>query len=140
MLDQLKKHDTKRRIDRPGKRRAAWRQRLVDVERGMTHGVRADSSFFVFFFGGSIVVAGGFVLGLSLMQWTVIVLALTMVLSAEMFNQVVKALLHSIGHHFSRPAQKALRIGTAAVFAAMTGAVLCIALIFGQRLMTMFGN
>ena len=38
-------------------RRPAWRQRLVQAERGLVKGVRSDSAFFVHFFGGSIALA-----------------------------------------------------------------------------------
>ena len=66
--------------------RPAWRRWLIDVERGLMHGVRGDSVFFVYFFLTSATIAASVVLGISLLQWTVVILALTVVLSAEMFN------------------------------------------------------
>jgi len=123
-----------------GPRRAAWRQRLVEAERGITQGVRNDSAFFVHFFLGSVVVAAGFVLGISLIEWTAVVISLTLVLSAEMFQQVLKSILSSVGHHFDEPVRKSLRIGTAAVFVAMTGALIVIGLVFGHHLLMMFSD
>ena len=120
-------------------RRSPWRQRLVEAERGITQGFRGDSTFFVHFFAVSMILAGALVLGLSLIHWTMLVLALTLVLSAEMFHQALKFLLQSVGPHFEKSAETALRIGTAAVFLAMLGAVIVIGLIFVHRLLQMFG-
>ena len=122
------------------KRRHIWRQKLVDVERGMTQGFRADSTFFVHFFTCSMVIVAALVMGISLAEWTVLVLALSMVLSAQMFNQVLKTLWQTVGHQMPDPAQRALKIGTAAVFVALSGAVIAIGLIFGRRLHEMFGQ
>lgn len=122
------------------KRRAAWRQKLVDVERGVTAGVRRDSTFFVHFFIASVIVAAAFVLGLTLIQWTILVLTLTMVLTAEMFQQVLKTILAQIGHHFPEAAQRAERIGGAAVFVTFLGAVVTVGLIFSQRFAELFGG
>ena len=73
------------------------------------HGVRGDSIFFVYFFLTSATIAASLVLGISLLQWTVVILALTVVLSAEMFNQSVKSLFAALG----RPADDAAQSGAA---------------------------
>lgn len=122
------------------KKRSPIRQQLVETERGMTLGFRADSTFFVHFFTGSIVVAVAIVLGLTTLQWTILILSLTLVLSAEMFLQVIKNITQSIGHHFEETAKKSERIGTAAVFVTILGTVLAIGLIFGQRLTELYGD
>ena len=61
------------------------------------HGVRGDSIFFVYFFLTSATIAASVVLGIASLQWTVVILALTVVLSAEMFNQSVKSLFAALG-------------------------------------------
>ena len=132
MTTELKPHRLPNAKSR--KNRAAWRQRLVDAERGFSQGLRSDSTFFVHFFVGTVIVAAGFVLGISLLQWTVVVLALTLVLSAEMFNQVLQAIWKTVGHHLSQEGVNAVRMGTAAVFVTLLGAAVTIVLIFGQRL------
>ncbi len=118
--------------------RPAWRQRLVDAERGIVHGVRGDSAFFVYFFLSSVTIATSVVLGISLLQWTIVILSLTLVLSAEMFNQVLRALIAAIGSPVSGAARSALRIGTAAVFVAIAGSVIVIGLTLGQAGVEMF--
>lgn len=127
-----------RSSERP-KRRPAWRQSLVEVERGVAQGVRSDSSFFAHFFVGSVILAAAFVLGLPFSHWLILILALTLVLSAEMFRQSIRAALDSIGLRFPESAQRARRIGTAATFVALIGALLCVGTVFGHRLWQLFG-
>ena len=74
------------------------------------------------------------------MQWTIVILALTLVLSAEMFNQVLKALLTDFGRPRDDSARAALRMAVAAVFVAITGSVIVIGLILGQAAVEMFGG
>ena len=107
----------------------------MDAERGLSQGFRLDSTFYGHFFTGSIVIATGGVLGLSLIEWVAVILALTLVLSAEMFNQVLKAVWEAVGHHFTGNTAAALRMGTAAVFVTIAGATVAIGLILGRRLL-----
>ena len=120
--------------------RAAWKQRLRDVERGLTLGFRRDSTLFFYFFVTSVVVAGGLVLGLAFVQWSMLVLSLTIVITAEMFQQVLKVILDALGHHFPESAQRAERIGSAGVFVAFFGAVVTVGIIFTERLMNLFAG
>jgi diacylglycerol kinase len=126
------------RVPRPS--RPAWRQRLVDAERGVMQGIRGDSAFFVYFFLSSATIAACVVLGISLIQWTIVILALTLVLSAEMFNQVLKALLTEFGRPRDDSARAALRMAVAAVFVAITGSVIVIGLTLGQSAVEMFSG
>lgn len=120
------------------RRRPAWRERLVQAERGLVRGVRSDSAFFVHFFGISIVIAAAFVFGIGWMQWIAIAGCLTLVLTAEMFNQALKALAHSSGEESSPGVQRALAIGTAAVLVACTGSIVVLTLVFWQRFEQLF--
>jgi diacylglycerol kinase len=119
-------------ISAPRAARSAWRQRLVDVERGMMQGVRGDSVFFVYFFLSSVTIAASVVLQITLQQWTILILSLTLVLSAEMFHQVVRSLFAGISDPLDESARAALRIAKAAVFVSITGSVIVIFLILGQ--------
>jgi diacylglycerol kinase len=118
--------------------RPAWRRWLIDVERGLTHGVRGDSIFFVYFFLTSATIAASLVLRIALFQWTVVILALTVVLSAEMFNQSVKSLFRSLGRPADESAKAALRLGSAAVFVTIVGSIVTIGLILGKAAWEMF--
>jgi undecaprenol kinase/diacylglycerol kinase (ATP) len=125
------------------RRRPAWRQRLVLAERGLVRGVRSDSAFFVHFFGICIVIAAALVLGIGWMQWVAIAGCLTLVLTAEMFNQALKAMAQSGldqsgGQELPAGAQRALAIGTAAVLVACTGSIIVLTLVFWQRVDQLF--
>jgi diacylglycerol kinase len=120
------------------RRRPAWRERLVLAERGLVGGVRSDSAFFVHFFGIAIVIAAALVLGIGWMQWVAIAGCLTLVLTAEMFNQALKSLAYSDGDHLAPGARRALAIGTAAVLVACTGSTIVLTLVFWQRFQQLF--
>lgn len=119
-------------------RRPAWREDLVQVERGLVVGVRSDSAFFAHFFGGSIVIAAATVLGLGLVQWTMVLVSLTVVLTAQMFHQALKALAQNDGMEPTPAQRKAIGMGTAAVTVALAGAAIGIGLIFWQRMAELF--
>lgn len=132
-------HSTIKRIDGSHTdhrhKRPAWRQHLVLTERGVVGGIRGGSAFFVHFFAFSIVLATGYVLGLALMQWVGIVLCITLVLAAEMFNQALRTLLAELRpEHLPTHKSKALGISTAAVMMTVLGGLIAIGLIFAQRL------
>ena len=125
------------------RRRPAWRERLVQAERGLVRGIRSDSAFFVHFFGIVIVVAAALVLGIGWMQWVAIAGCLTLVLTAEMFNQALKTLAQSGleetgGQELPAGTQRALAIGTAAVLVACTGSIIVLTLVFWQRVDQLF--
>ena len=120
------------------RRRPAWRERLVIAERGLVRGVRSDSAFFVHFFGIAIVIAAALVLGIGWMQWVAIAGCLTLVLTAEMFNQALKALAGAQGDDLSAGARRALAIGTAAVLVACAGSITVLTLVFWQRFEQLF--
>ena len=116
------------------RRRAAWRQRLIEAERGIAQGFRGDSTLFVHLFAASVVVAAGLVLGLSAVQWTLIVLASSIVIAAEMFHKALRVLVAALGDQHGRTAAETLRIATAAVFVTILGTAITLALTFGQRI------
>ena len=118
--------------------RPAWRQRWFDAERGAMHGIRGDSAFFVYFFLSSVTLVASAVLAISLVQWTIVILALTLVLSAEMFNEALKSILACVERPLEQPARAALRMATAAVYVAIIGAVLVIGLNLGDAALRMF--
>ena len=120
--------------------RSAWREKLVQVERGFTRGVRCDSAFFIHFFGICIVVAMACVLGVAWMQWIAIIGCLTVVLTAQMFNQAIKSIANVQNETPLPHIERALAIGTAAVLVACTGSILILTLIFCQRLIVLFAD
>lgn len=123
--------------DERQRRRPAWRQRLVQAERGLVGGVRADSVFFVHFFGISLVIAAALVLSIGWMQWVAVAACLTLVLTAEMFNQALKSLAFPEDRPPTPAEQRAVAMGTAAVMVACAGSTIVLTLVFWHRLQQM---
>jgi undecaprenol kinase/diacylglycerol kinase (ATP) len=124
----------------PQRRRAAWRQTLVQAERGLVGGFRSGSALFVHFFGISIAIAAALVLGIEWTHWIGIAGCLTLVLTAEMFNQALKALAGADGRPATPEIQRALAIGTAAVVVSCAGSTIILTLIFWQRCQQLFAG
>ena len=133
MATQLKPHRRAEKFSTRQHRRPAWRQRLVEAERGVTRGFRDDSTLFLHFFSGSVILVTAVVLNISPIEWTVLILSLTLVVAAEMFNKVLLAIGKHVDRHSTPPLLNDLRIGTAAVFVTIIGGLLTIGLIFGRH-------
>ena len=115
------------------RRRAPWRRRLVEAERGLTQGFRGDSTLMVHLFAGCLVIAAGLVLGLSVERWAILAVSFTVVLAAELFNKLARTVCRhaATGQETLR---QAASIGTAAAFVSMLGAMIVVALLLGGRL------
>jgi diacylglycerol kinase len=121
-------------------RRSQWRQRLIEAESGFRLGIRTDGTLFVHLFILSGILAAGFVLQLGLVQWALLVLAITLVLSAELFHQMLRVLWKGAERHLPSELRNVVRIGTAAVVLSSVGAVVVLALVFAQRISQMRGG
>ncbi|HUQ68973.1 MAG TPA: diacylglycerol kinase [Planctomycetaceae bacterium] len=120
-------------------RRAPWRQRLVETERGLAQGFRGDSTLFFHLFVDCTLLAVGGVLDLSLGDWLLVGLALTVVLSAELMQQAVRVCIAEL--RSLRPEgqwDRALHLATAAVGVAFTGSAAVIGLIYWQRIRELY--
>ena len=120
--------------------RPRWRQPLVDVESGLRQGLRWDGSFYGHFFVATVLIASAGVLGFSITEWAILILAFTVVLSAQMFHQLLKTLWSHEGRLLSRRTQQALRIGTAAVFVTIAGSLTVSGLLFASRIMLLWSE
>ena len=106
---------------------------MVDAERGLRLCLRMDGTMFAHLFVASCVLAAGFLLGLTAMQWAIVSLAITVILSAETFNQLLRALWNDAGHHLPT-LRNVVRIGAAALLLTSIGAGASIVLVFVDRL------
>lgn len=118
--------------------RAPWRQRLVDAETGFRVGLRTDATLFMYLFVGSGVVFSGFVLGLGKIEWVLLVLSLGMVLTGELFHQLLSLIVKEFRHHIRKDISQLLRLGTAAVVSTNVTAFIVLAILFGSRLSEMW--
>lgn len=130
-------------IDKPvkcHKTRAAWRQRLVQAERGIGNGARQDSIFFVHIFTSTLILLAGAVLGLLAWQWMLVLISLFVLFVAELFNQALKSLVLAFGETPPVAAQKALGMSTAASMLALCGVLVIAGCALGQRVSEMFAG
>ena len=114
--------------------RAPWRQRLVDAETGFRVGLRTDATLFMYLFVGSGVIFSGFVMGLGKIEWILLILALGMVLSVELFHQLLSLMIKEFRHHIRKDISQLLRLGTAAVVSTNVMAFIIVAILLGSRL------
>jgi diacylglycerol kinase len=125
---------------KPVRRRAEWRQKLVDAERGLTSGFRADSNWFVYLFVYIALLAIGGVLDLQYYDWLLVGLSVTIVLTAELMQQALRAAMVELSRLQPTFApEKAIHLATAAVYMAFLGSSLVIALIYARRIDQLFG-
>lgn len=111
----------------------SWARRFRDAFRGLKAGVRGQSSFFVHFFAAAVVVAAGIVLGVSLLEWCLLLLCIAGVFTAEMFNSAFESMAKAITSESDPHLGNSLDIGAAAVLVASTGAAVVGAIIFVHR-------
>jgi diacylglycerol kinase len=112
----------------------SWPIKFRDAFRGVKEGVRGQSSFFVHFFMCAAVVAAAAVMGMTLVEWCILLLCMTIVLTAEMFNSAIEAMAKAITEEIHPYLKNSLDIGSAAVLTASFGASLVGSILFLYRL------
>lgn len=122
------------------KPRAAWRQRLVQAERGFGNGARQDSIFFVHIFTATLILVAAVVLNIAVWQWMLVAFSLVMLFVAELFNQALKAMSQAFGASPPPAVQQALGMSTAASMLALVGVLVVAGFSFAQRVTEMFGG
>ena len=121
-------------------RRAPWRQRLVEAERGLSRGLRGDCTLFVYLFLDCLLVAVGVIFRLSSWQWIIVGMVITLVLTAELLCQALRALISEL--KITHPAGRwdhILQMATAAVTVAFIGGSCLITAVYWQRIRDLYG-
>jgi len=128
------------------RRRAAWRQRLVDAERGLVLGFRRDGVLAGHVFVLTLAVAAGVVFELNTSRWCVIFLALAVAMSAELFGQVVAALAAALVRdedpesELTQQVAGAVRLCSAGVAVSALGACAALVAIFTPAVVRALGG
>lgn len=121
-------------------RRAPWRQRLVEAERGLSWGLRGDGTLYVYLFVDCLTMAMGVVLRLSTWQWIIVGLVVTLVLVAELLCQALRYLTAELQRTVPElRLAPVLHLATAAVTSALLGGSAVVAAIFWQRIRDLYG-
>jgi len=116
----------------------SWPRKFRDAFRGVKEGVRGQSSFFIHFFMTVAVVVAGAMLQVNLVEWCVLVLCVTIVLTAEMFNSALESMAKAITGETDPHLGNSLDIGSGAVLVASIGASVVGGIIFINHLGVMF--
>ncbi len=111
-----------------------WPEKFRSAFRGLKEGVRGQSSFFVHFFAAAAVIMAAAMLGMNLREWCLLLLCITIVLVAEMFNSALESLAKAVTDQLDPHVGRALNIGSAAVLIAAIGASVVGTIIFGNWL------
>jgi diacylglycerol kinase len=111
-----------------------WSQKFRDAFRGLVRGVQGQQSFVVHFIASGVVVACGAALRISLVEWYVLIVCITLVLTTEMFNSALESMAKAITGQQHPHLGDALDISSAAVLVASIGASLVGAILFTRRL------
>lgn len=99
-----------------------WRWKFACALRGVVRGIRGQNSFYVHLPAAVVVVAVAAWVGVSHAEWLVLVLAITVVLSAELFNSAIEHLARAVTRDEHPEVRDALDIASGAVLAAAVGA------------------
>jgi len=119
--------------------RSAWRQRIVEAERGFTAGFRANSAFFFYFFTTSILVSFGVVLGLSGTQWALILLSVSVAISSELSYFAIQQLSRKLERLLDEELTQLLSMATAACMLLLIGSICTVITVLGVRVYQLYG-
>jgi len=124
---------------RPSSERS-WPEKFRDAFHGMKEGVRGQSSFYFHFFMITLVIAAAVVFRIdTVTEWCVLILYITVVLTAEMFNSALEHMARAITREVDPHLGTALDIGSAAVLVASIGASVAGGIVFVNRLVMLLG-
>ena len=125
--------------DQPNGSPHRWKDKFRDAFRGMKVGVRGQTSFTAHFVASAAALGLAAVLRCELLQWCVILLCITIVLAAEMFNSALESMGKAVTRRQDPDLGNALDISAAAVLIASLGAAGTGAVIFVYRVGVLLG-
>lgn len=107
----------------------SWWQKFAAAARGLGQGIQGQSSFLVHIPAAIAVLGLATYLALPLVHWCLLLLCVSTVLAAELFNSSLERLARSITDQFNTDIEAALNIASAAVLtlaitAALVGGVI----------------
>lgn len=111
-----------------------WTDKFLCAFRGLRVGSQGQSSFFVHLPVACFVLAAAAQLRVTTVEWCLLVLCITVVLSAELLNAALETLACAITRQYDPQIRDALDIAAAAVLVAAIGSVVVGVLILGFRL------
>lgn len=122
------------------RRRQTWLEKFRTAFRGIKFGIRGHSSFFVHFFITGAVICTAAVMRLNVLSWAILLLCIGAVFTAELFNSTIETLFRHLDTKTQARTWPALDIAAGAVLWISLTAALVGILVFGQRLVEIFGD
>lgn len=111
-----------------------WINRFTYALRGLRVALTQEESFRIHLPAAVVVIALAAWLQVSLVEWLVLILCITMVIAAELFNTAIEHLAREIGAEQNESIRNALDISAAAVLIVAWGAKVVGLVVFGWRL------
>ena len=106
---------------------------------GIGHSLRTQANLRIHVLAAVCVVAAGLLLQLSAIEWAVLVVTIMIVMSAELFNSAIEAVIDRVGSEPHPLSKIAKDMAAGAVLIGAIGAVIVGLLIFGPRLLALIG-
>ena len=119
--------------------RRTWQRKFADAFRGCSRAFRSQSSFAVHVTVACIVVAAAASFRVTAVEWCLLSLAIGGVLTAEVFNTALESLARGPGSRRHPRLRDALDMASAAVLVAAATAAVVGVVVFGPRLLALFG-
>ena len=101
-----------------------WRRKFACALRGLSVGVRGNNSFYVHLVAAGAVVALATWMNVAPAEWWVLLLCISTVLSAELFNSSIELLARSITAEDHPQIRDALDVASSAVLVMSIGAAI----------------
>lgn len=121
-------------MNAPDFKSRTWFGKFQDAFRGVTSGIRGQSSFIVHIPVAIVVIAMASFFGVSRWEWCALVLCIVGVLTAELFNSAIEFLSRAVDTEYNENVGAALDIASGAVLVMSIGAVAVGLIIFVQHL------
>jgi diacylglycerol kinase (ATP) len=128
---------TAEHYERPGRRNLG--AKFVSAFRGLKRGIRGESNFFVHLFAAAVTVSAAAVFRISAIEWCLVVVCITAVFAAEMFNTAIESLAQTVSRQYNPRIADALDIAAAGVALVGLGSAIVGTVIFLPRLLPLFG-
>ncbi|MDR1957538.1 MAG: diacylglycerol kinase family protein [Planctomycetaceae bacterium] len=107
-----------------------WKRKFSDAFRGLGQSVKQQSSYKVHIFFMVMVPLLGLFLRLDVLQWCMLILCITVVVAAEMFNTSIETLSRAVTQEENAFVGRSLDIASGAVLTVSIGASLVGTIIF----------
>ena len=117
----------------------SWTRKFRHAGRGMAHAFRTQRSFWVHLPVAVAVIVGATLHGVSQLEWAILVLCITLVISAELFNSALEYLSQAITQDENEHIRNALDVASGAVLAMSIGALIVGSLLLLTKLAATLG-